>query len=50
MGLAAARSRMSSMAPNYPRVGESSGLAATLHGEDTCEENDGRLAMLARYH
>jgi hypothetical protein len=50
MGLAAARSRMPSMAPNYPRVAKRSGPATSLHGEDTREENNGCLATLAHYH
>jgi hypothetical protein len=50
MGLAAARSRMPSMASDYLRVATCSGPATTLHGEDTCEENNGRLAPLAHYH
>jgi hypothetical protein len=50
MGLAAARSRIPSMASNYPRVAKRSGPATTLHREDTCEENDRRLAPLAHYH
>ena len=50
MELAAARSRMPSMASNHSRVAERSGPPTTLHGEDTCEENNGRLATLAHYH
>ena len=50
MELAAARSRMPSMASNHPRVAERSGPPTALHGEDTCEENNGRLATLAHYH
>jgi hypothetical protein len=50
MGLAAARSRMPRMASNYPRVAKCSGPATALHGEDACEENDGRMATLAHYH
>ena len=49
MELAAARSRMLSMASNHPRVAERSGPPTTLHREGTCEENNGRLATLAHY-